>query len=165
VLRLDLADLQVRPRGDVGVSAAVALGEVGDARELPVLENAVRDAQPAHVGVLRRRDIEQPVEAPADIIRRLGRLVGCGLRLEALVAVERVQLALEFLWIGEFLAGADETVLRLDGGSVWADRLGAAAAGYSGGAVARLQATRGARRLQAGHETFQVAFLLGCKFS
>ena len=36
VLRLDLADLQVGARGHMGVAAAVALGEVGDAGELPV---------------------------------------------------------------------------------------------------------------------------------
>ena len=36
VLRLDLAHLQVGARGDVGVAAAVALGEIGEAGELPV---------------------------------------------------------------------------------------------------------------------------------
>ena len=55
VLRLDLADLQVGAGGDVRIAAAVALGEVGEARELPMREDAVRDAQAAHVGVLRRR--------------------------------------------------------------------------------------------------------------
>ena len=56
VLRLDLAHLQVGARGDVGIAAGIALGEIGDAGELRVLEDAVRDAQPAHVGLLVRRD-------------------------------------------------------------------------------------------------------------
>ena len=37
VLRLDLADLQIGARGDVGVAAAVALGEIGDAGKLRAL--------------------------------------------------------------------------------------------------------------------------------
>ena len=74
VLRLDLADLQVGARRDVRIAAAAALGEVGEARELPVLQDAVRDAQPAHVGVLRRRDVEQAVVAPAEIVGALGKL-------------------------------------------------------------------------------------------
>ena len=77
VLRLDLADLQIGARGDVRVAAAVALGEIGEAGELPVLEDAVRNPQPAHVGVLRRRDVEQAVIAPAEIVGRLRRLVAC----------------------------------------------------------------------------------------
>ncbi len=48
VLGRDLADLQVGARRHMGVAAAVALGEVGDAGELPMVEDAVRDAQPAH---------------------------------------------------------------------------------------------------------------------
>src|SRR5262249_1694772 len=50
-LRLDLADLQVGARGDVRVAAAEALGEIGEAGKLPVLENAVRQPQPAHIRV------------------------------------------------------------------------------------------------------------------
>src|SRR5205823_5021043 len=40
-LRLDLAYLQVRARRHMRVAAAVFLGEIGDAGELPVLEDAV----------------------------------------------------------------------------------------------------------------------------
>src|SRR5438552_3223125 len=72
---LDLADLEVGPRGDMGIAAAIARGELGDTGQLPMLEDAVRDPQAAHVGVLRGRDVEQSVEAPAKIIRGLWRLV------------------------------------------------------------------------------------------
>ena len=87
---LDLADLQIGARGDVRVAAAVALGEIGDAGELRGLEDAVRHPQPAHVGVLVGRDVEQPEEAPAEIVRRLGIFVFRGVRLEPLVGVERM---------------------------------------------------------------------------
>ena len=72
ILGLDLADLNIGARGDVRVAAAVVLGEIGDAGELRSLEDAVRDAQPAHVGVLVGRDVEQPEEPPAEIVGRLG---------------------------------------------------------------------------------------------
>ena len=70
VLRLDLADLQVGARRHMRIAAAEALGEIGDAGELPVLQDAVRDAQPAHVGVLRRRDVEQAVDSASGNCRR-----------------------------------------------------------------------------------------------
>ena len=68
VLRLDLAHLQVGACGHVGVAAGIALGEIGEPGELPVGENAVRYPQAAHVGLLRRRTVEQPEEPPAKII-------------------------------------------------------------------------------------------------
>ena len=34
VLRLDLADLEIGARGDVRIAAAVALGEIGEARRI-----------------------------------------------------------------------------------------------------------------------------------
>src|SRR5262249_42292003 len=124
VLRLDLADLQVGARGDVRVAAAEALGEIGEAGELPMLEDAVGQPQPAHVGPLRRRQVEQAVEPPTEIVRRLGRLVAGRLRLEALVAVERVRLALELLLVGELLALRERAILRLERCRVGAGRLG-----------------------------------------
>ena len=104
VLRLDLADLQVRARRHMRVGPAAALREVGDAGELPVLQDAVRDAQPAHVGALRRRDVEQPEIAPAEIVGRLRRLVLLGLLLQPLIGVERMLLALELFLVGELAA-------------------------------------------------------------
>ena len=104
VLRLDLADLQVRARRHMRVRPAAALGEIGDAGELPVLQDAVRNAQPAHVGVLRGRDVEQPVIAPAEIVGGLRRLVLLRLLLQPVVGIERMLLALELLLIGELAA-------------------------------------------------------------
>ena len=68
VLRLDLADLQIGAGGDVTIRPGAAVGEIGEARELPVLHDAVRNAQPAHIGRLRWRHVEQPVIAPAEIV-------------------------------------------------------------------------------------------------
>ena len=85
---LDLADLEIGARRDMGVTAAVALGEIGEARELRGIEDAVRHPQPAHIGVLVRRDVEQPEEAPAEIVRRLGILALGGVLLEPLIGVE-----------------------------------------------------------------------------
>ena len=89
----------------MGVGAAAALREVGDAGELPVREDAVVNAQPAHVGVLIRRHVEQAEIAPAEIVRRLGKFVGRSLRLQPAVGVERVELALELLLVGKLLPG------------------------------------------------------------
>ena len=59
-------------------------------------QDAVSDAQPAHVGSLRRRDIKQPVIAPAEIVGRLRRIVVARLLLQACVGIERMLLALDF---------------------------------------------------------------------
>ena len=135
VLRLDLAHLQIGAGGDMGVAAAVALREVGDAGELPMREDAVRHPQPAHVGVLVRRHVEQAEEAPAEIVGRLGILVARGLRLQAVVAVERVQLALELLLLGELAAGREDARLRAPMLGIGTARLGPPPAGAALGAV------------------------------
>src|SRR5271170_2286546 len=61
--------------------------------------------QPAHIGLLGRRAVEQAEEAPAEIVVGLGRFVGCHLGLELLIGVERMLLALKFLLVGELAAG------------------------------------------------------------
>ena len=114
VLRLDLADLQVGARRHMRVRPAAALGEIGDAGELPVLQDAVRDAQPAHVGVLRRRHVEQAVVAPAEIVGGLRRLVVLRLLLQPRIGVERMLLALELFLVGELAARRRRAVLRLE---------------------------------------------------
>ncbi len=112
VLRLDLADLQVGAGGDVRVAAAAALAP---GRRRRRTANGVRmplwHAQPAHIGVLIRRDVEQAEIAPAEIVGRLGKLVGGGLRLQPAVGVERVLLALELLLVGQLLPGPQNFVL------------------------------------------------------
>jgi hypothetical protein len=158
VLGLDLAHLQVGAGGDVGIAAGTALGEVGDAGEL--LEDAVGNAQPAHVGLLGRRAVEQAEEAPAEIVVGLGRLIGRGLGLELLIAVERVQFALELLLVGKLAAGLDDAIL---GGDVRRIRAGhcrrrRCACGCRAGGARK--AARRLRDLQAGHEALEITLLL-----
>ena len=66
VLRRDLPDLQIGAGGDMGISAAEFFGEFGYPGELPMRQNAVGDAQAAHVTVLGGRDIEETVKPPAE---------------------------------------------------------------------------------------------------
>src|SRR5215510_10513867 len=47
IFRLDLADLDIRPRCDVSVAAAISFGEVGEPGELGALQNTVRQSQAA----------------------------------------------------------------------------------------------------------------------
>ena len=115
VVRFNLADLQIGAGRDMGVAAAIALGEIGNAGELRRLEDPVRDAQAAHIRILVRRDIKQAEEAPAEIVGRLRIFVALAELLQALVAVERMLLALELFLIGKLLAGGEHTVLRFEG--------------------------------------------------
>ena len=124
VVGLYLADLQIGARGDMGVAAAIALGEVGDAGELRRFEDAVRDTQAAHIRILVRRYIEQAEEPPAEIVGRLRIFVARAELLEALVAVEGMLLALELFLIGKLLAGGEHAVLRFEGRGVGSRRLG-----------------------------------------
>src|SRR6185312_16402619 len=111
---LDLADLQIGAGRDVGVAAAIALGEIGNASELRGFDDPVRDAQSAHVRILVRRGIEQAEEPPTKIIGRLRIFVPCAELLQTFVAVEGMLLALELLLIGKLLAGSKHAVLRLE---------------------------------------------------
>ena len=74
----DLADLQVGARGHVGIAAAEGIGGVGQAAELPGAQDAVGDAQAAHEGVLRRRDIEQALILGQEDVDALGELARLG---------------------------------------------------------------------------------------
>ena len=104
VLRRNFANLKVGAGGDMAERPAIALGQIGHAGELPMLEDAVRNPHPAHVGILRRRDVKQTVIAPAKIIRGRRRRVGERLLLQPRIGIERVLFALEFLLVGEFFA-------------------------------------------------------------
>ena len=88
VLRLDLPQLQIGAGRHMRIRAAEPFGDIGNARELPVLKNAVRDAQAAHVGVLRRRHIVQAVKAPAKIVEALRVLTIRAFALETRVGIE-----------------------------------------------------------------------------
>jgi hypothetical protein len=129
MLRRDFPNLQIRPRGDVAEWPAQFFGEIGEARKLPVLEDAVRNAQPAHVGILRRRHIEQAVIAPAEIVRRVRRRIGERLLLQPRIGIERMLLTFELFLVGELLARCRDLVLRLDVRGIRPARLGARLAG------------------------------------
>ena len=160
VLGLDLADLQIGARGHVRIAAAVAFGEIGKARELRRLENAVGHAQPTHIGILVRRHIEQAEKPPTEIIRRFRKFVARREVLEPLVGVEWVFVALEFLRIGELAAGGENLVLRLERGGIGTDRLGSDRRAGTCGPSAR-DAFCGFGDLRAGDKAFQIAFLFG----
>ena len=162
VLGLDLAHLQIGARRHVRIAAAIALGEIGDAGKLRGFENAVRHAQPAHIGVLVGRHVEQPEEAPAEIVRRLRIDILGGVLLQPLVSVERMLLALELLRVGQLAAGLEHAVLRLERGGIGADRLRRGggkrprqACGRAGEPLRRLG------DLQTGGKALQIALLFG----
>ena len=102
VVRLDFANLEIGARRHMRIAAAIAFGEIGKSGELRGLDDAVRDAQPAHIGVLIGRDVEQAEKAPAEIVRRLGIFALGRMRLEPLIGIERMLLALELFRIGKF---------------------------------------------------------------
>src|SRR5262249_5748968 len=81
----DFANLQVGTCGDVGVAATKTLSEIGNTSELRGFEDAVRQPQPAHIGVLIGRDVKQAEKAPAEIIRRLWKLAVRGVRFQPLI--------------------------------------------------------------------------------
>jgi hypothetical protein len=155
MFRRNFTDLQISAGGDMTKRPAIALGEIGHACELPVREDAVRDSQAAHVGILRRCDIKQTVITPAKIIRRRRRRVGQRLRLQPRIGIERMFLALEFFLVRELLAGRDDLVLRPDVRRLGSHRFCAGLAGS--GAT---EAAPDPADLQARGKTFEVAFLL-----
>ena len=162
VLRLDLADLDVGARRHMRIAAAVARSEIGEPRELLRLDDPVRDAQPAHIGVLVRRHIKKSVIAPAEIVRRLGIFVRRRLPFQFLVGVEGMLLALDLLLVGELAAGGDDAVLRLQRRGVGTDRLRRSCG--RGGAESSPgdgHALRSLGDLDAGDEAFEIALLLG----
>ena len=165
LLGLHLADLQVGPRRHMGIAAAIALGGVGHALELRGLEDAVGNAQPAHIGALRRGAVEQAEEPPAEIIVRLGRRVGCGLAFQLFITVERVQFALEFLLVGELAARFRHPILGPPMGAVRAGRLGRRRRTGGAGATASRDTACRLCDLQAGHEAFEIALLLRLEFT
>src|ERR1700732_5120428 len=74
-------------------------------------QNAIGDAQPAHVTVLGRRDIEETVKPPTEIIGRLRIFVARGLAAQLVIRIEGMLFALPLFLIDEFLAGLDRFVL------------------------------------------------------
>ena len=144
------------------VTAAIALGESGNASELRGFENPVRDAQPAHVGILVRRDVKQAEEPPAEIVRRLrifalGRVV-----FEPFIGVEGMLFALEFFRVRKFAAGRENRLCAFSPAAS-----GPAGSGAAAGLTGRgtTDALRRLGDLHAGDKAFQVAFLFGIKIA
>ncbi len=93
------------------VTPAVTLGEIGDAGELRGREYPVRHTQPAHIGILIRRDVKQAEETPAEIVGRLRVFTFGGVLLEPAVGVEGILVALELFLVGKLAARRNEPVL------------------------------------------------------
>ena len=135
------------------IAASILVGEVGKARQLPVLQNTVWNAQAAHVRTLCRRYIKQPIEAPTKIVGRLGRFVLARLVLQPLVAIEWMQFSLEFFLISELATRSQYPVLRLNVDRVRAGRL-------IGRTSARPLPARSACRVKSRGKTLQITLLI-----
>ncbi len=123
-LRRNFAQLQIGARRHMRIAAGEFFRHVGNRRELPMFDDAVRDAQPAHVTRLRRRHVKQAVIAPAEIIFRLRRSAGERLLAHARISVERMLGALPFFLIDELLALGDDALLGTQRIGVRSARLG-----------------------------------------
>ena len=162
VVRLHFSDLDVGARRHMGVAAAVARGEIGKPRELCCRDDAVWDTQPAHVGILIGRDIEQAKKPPAEIVRRLGIFAFGRMRLQPLISIEWMLLAFELFGIGKFPARSEHAVLRRKPRGVRArgfrrsDSCTRHGAGY---------ALRRFGNLHSGDEPFQITLLLGVEIA
>ena len=75
------------------------------------VQDAARDAQPAHEGVLRGCDVEQAVELAEEDVRSLGEAPFGGRRADLVEPIERMLLPLCLLLCGELAAGSDGAVL------------------------------------------------------
>src|SRR5579883_1162076 len=162
VFRRNFAKLKVGAGGDVAIRSAEALGEVGQARQLPVLENAVGNSQAAHIGVLRWRDIKQTKITPAKIVRRIRRRIVSRLLLQPLIGIEGMLFALEFFLVCELLAGSEHLVLRLE-----VCRVRTARRSFDPRATicrSAAQATPNLVDLQTSSKAFEIALLLVGKF-
>ena len=111
-LRLDLAELEIGARRDIGIAAGPALGERGNAGHLMRLQHAVGDAQPAHERILRRRDIEEAEEFVAEDVDAFGEAARGGFGAQLVPHIERMRFALRLFLRHELLAGGDEAILR-----------------------------------------------------
>ena len=162
VLRRDLPELQIGASSDMGISAAEFFGKSGYPRELPMRQNAIGDSQAAHVTVLGRRDIEETVKPPTEIIGRLRIFVARGLAAQLVIRIEGMLFALPLLLIDEFLAGLDRFVLGQE-----MRRIGTHWCWLRRGLwrVDGSQKSIAPPRLDAGNETFEIALLFGSEIA
>jgi hypothetical protein len=108
-----------------------------------------------HVGILVGRDVKQPEVAPTEIIGRLRILVFRGVRLEPLVRVEGMLVALEFFRIRQLAAGGEHAILCLARGGLGTDRLDRQRVRGCANSLRRLG------DLQARDEAFEISLLFG----
>ena len=109
--RRDFAELQVSARRHVGVAAGAVVREVGETGQLMRGQDAAGQAQPAHIGVLVGRDVEQAFVLREEDIRPLGEDAGLGLCHDGVPAVERARFPLRLLLGSELAARGDLLVL------------------------------------------------------
>ena len=151
----DLADLQIGARGDVGVAATEGVGGVGEAQHLPRRQDAVGNAQAAHEGILRRRDIEEPLVFGQEDVDALGELPGLGATHDLVPSVERMACPLGGLLGDQPAARRHRPILGGMLQRVRTGRLGRRPArGASGQLVGRLA------RLDAADEALKPLLLL-----
>ena len=141
------------------IAAAIGFGNHRHALHLHGGQNAIGDAHAQHVAVLRRRDIEQSVIAPAEIIFGLRKGLVGRLLAQAGIGVERMFGALPFFLIDQLFANSFGASLRLQGCCVWTGGFECRCR-CDGRSPHRCQASRGTPDIDAGGKTFEIAFLL-----
>src|SRR5690349_12960014 len=139
----------------MGVAAGEPFGNRGNGGELPLLEDAVGDAQAAHVAVLRRCNMEETVIAPAEIVVRFRLGAANGIRPKTGISVEWILGRLPLFLVGELAAGSSQALLGGDPGGVGTGRFPP---------LGRLGAGQGADCRRSRRESFQPALLLRREF-
>src|SRR5690606_24435549 len=139
---------------DVGITAAVAFRAIGDRLQLRGRERAAGNAQAAHERLLRGSDVEQSVEAEAEVVGARGQLVAPREFAHVIPELEGVALVLDLLFLRQPLARGEPGEPGLvSGGFLFG-------VGERGGGC-------GCRRIacdgDAAQETLEVFFLVGGK--
>ena len=94
VLRLDEAQLQVGPRGDLDVAAGQLLRNLGRLAQLKRLEHAAGNFQPAHELLAGGCEIKQPVPLEAVDVFLVRSAIGDGVFEQERIGIQRIQFAL-----------------------------------------------------------------------
>ena len=163
ILRHDLANLDVRARGDGGLAVAELVGEVGQAGELRGGQFAGGDAAAQHETVLRRRDVKHPEVAEAKRVLLVREFVGLRVFEDAIPTVERILRVFPDFLLGHIAQRKTEDRLFR-----FFSREVRAALGWIGRQLpraVRAHVRNPAALRDAGHEAGEIFFLLGGEFS
>jgi hypothetical protein len=152
VLAGDFPDLQVGPGGDVHVAAAVGFRGVRDGLRLVGAQDAAGNSQAAHHGLLGRRNVPQAMGLEAEEVLAFRKLALGGEFRDAGPGIQGIRLELDFLFLGQALAGGEPGEL----GALARRKRGFA---FRGGGR-RLRGHRGLTA-QRAKETVEVFFLRG----